>query len=187
MKWDWRLWERSNRIIVDGRTPISTHWSVSAYMGNILKYSPIVSNLSSKSDMILCKLDINALKDFNVLSLKDLKFPNISGYLRAEVIAEIKKIPKFSAIIKRKVVWFCPFQFLSYHLRVILCSKICLRTNLELWLSEIKIGPCVHEKNDIGKTPEGINGEQESGWEIVQFIVKLLLGSQRTDGKTDSE
>jgi hypothetical protein len=66
-------------------------------MGRKLKYSPIVSNLPSKSDTILFKLDMNVLKD--------LKFPNnVNGQLQAEVAAKIEKIPKFSTFTRCKVV-----------------------------------------------------------------------------------
>ena len=59
-------------------------------MGRKLKYSPIVSNLPSKSDTILFKLDMNVLNDF--LTLPD----DLNSRLRAEITAEIKEIPKFS-------------------------------------------------------------------------------------------
>jgi hypothetical protein len=57
----------------------------------ILKYSPIVSNIPSKSDTVLCKLDVNVLKDSDRLQIP-INF-------RAEIAAEIQKIPKFSTFV----------------------------------------------------------------------------------------
>jgi hypothetical protein len=53
----------------------------------LLKYSPIVSDLPSKSDAILFKLDVNALKDLNLLN---------NWQLQTEIYAKIEAIPKFS-------------------------------------------------------------------------------------------
>ena len=68
-------------------------------MGKELRYSPIVSNLPSKSDTIFCKFDMNTLKD-----LKLSIFLNIVSHVRAEIVAEIEKIPKFSTFTRCKVV-----------------------------------------------------------------------------------
>jgi hypothetical protein len=65
----------------------------------MLKYSPIVSNLLSTSDTILCKLGAAALKDLNCL-----RFRKSFDDPRSEVVAEIGKIPKFSTFTGCKVV-----------------------------------------------------------------------------------
>jgi hypothetical protein len=62
----------------------------------LLKYYPIVSNLPSKSDTIIFKLDVNTLKDLNCLY--------IHNNFRAEIAAEIGKIPKFSTFTRCNAV-----------------------------------------------------------------------------------
>jgi hypothetical protein len=72
------------------------HPTKNSVASQISGHSPIVNNLPSKSVTILCRLGVKALKDLDCLPI-DLK-------LRAEITAEIKKIPKFSTFIRRKVV-----------------------------------------------------------------------------------
>jgi hypothetical protein len=52
---------------------------------------PTVSKLASKSAAILCEHGVKALKDLNCLP--------IDGQLRAEIAAEIQKIPEFSTFM----------------------------------------------------------------------------------------